>query len=102
MNTQGYGISRELAPVQAGGPCAAEGVTTTVQFWPSDTFNLTDIASAPSQAWSLILEYQDVFGTRFYTAHHKDPLQPWTTYGVGPAPRASLPRVSAVVQGTQQ
>lgn len=86
MGVQGYGISRELAPLQAGESRGNNQEQIQLQFWPSDRFNATDIEFAPGTSWALILEYQDVFGNQFHAVHQKDPLQPWTTHGRGAAP----------------
>lgn len=86
MDVQGYGISRELAPLQAGESRGGIQKQIQLQFWPSDEFNETDIKLALGTSWALILEYQDVFGNAFHAIHHKNPMQPWSIHGCGPAP----------------
>jgi hypothetical protein len=67
----------------------------------ADTSNLTDqeVIDLSTRLWSLILEYEDVFGNTFHTIHARDLRQPWTRTERGPAPaflRAS-PEVMAIV-----
>lgn len=51
-----------------------------------DKFNQADYQLLPGDGWELWLIYEDVFGRTFHTRHCKNPQQPWTTIGTGPAP----------------
>jgi hypothetical protein len=50
-------------------------------------FTNTDAQSAPGEDWDLLLEYEDVFGQVFHTVHAKNQQRPWTTIGLGSAPK---------------
>ena len=93
MGIEGYGISRELAPMQAGERRGDADHPVAVQFRPRGSFNDTDVLLSVGTSWELLLEYEDVFGNRFHTIHSKIPLQPWTVCGKGPAPPGVDPAV---------
>ncbi|MHB8392058.1 MAG: hypothetical protein ACYDBH_21185 [Acidobacteriaceae bacterium] len=93
MDIEGYGTSRELAPVQAGETRGDREHPLRIPLWLHDGFNSGDFQSSTGPIWTLVLEYEDVFGNRFHTIHSKFPLQPWTVCGKGPAPPGVDPAV---------
>lgn len=93
---EGYGIAREIAPVQAGGMHGGKPespLRIPVSFHRG--FNDTDFQVAPGGEWKIILEYKDIFGQTFHTIHTKDPRVPWTEIGRGPAPTGESPKSRA-------
>lgn len=98
MNRDDYGISRELVPLGAG---EARGDTPHPLSLPvtlSSTFNDADFALAAGTGWTMVLEYQDVFGNRFHTLHASAPQLPWVVYGNGPAPAGFRPLPKQVME----
>ena len=95
----GYGISRELTPVSAGllGNRGEPDGSIWVTFQPHAGFNDVGVQLSTGDPWELFLEYEDVFGNRFHTIHSKNPLQPWTVCGKGPAPRGVDPAVASAM-----
>jgi hypothetical protein len=93
MGIEGYGISRELAPMQAGESMGDANHPLGVRLLPQQDFNDADVQLSTGTLWELLLEYEDVFGNRFHTIHSKIPLQPWTVCGKGPAPLGVDPAV---------
>ena len=93
MGIEGYGTSRELAPAQVGETRGDREHPLRIPLWLRDGFNLADFLSAPGPGWALILEYRDVSGHDFHTIHSKNPQQPWTECGKGPAPPGVDPAV---------
>lgn len=94
MSKQNYGFTLALTPVGSGekydlgsrqvGPAVTQEIRYPVH--PTPGFNAADIASAGGTGWELAIEYEDVFGNRFHTVHHKNPQLPWTVCGRGSAP----------------
>ena len=98
MNRDDYGISRELAPLAAG---EARGDTQHPLSLPvtlSTTFNETDFALAAGTGWTMVLEYQDVFGNHFHTLHASAPQLPWVVYGNGAAPAGFRPSLEQFME----
>ena len=96
---EGFGISRELPPVSAcllGSRADPDG-SIRVTFQPHAGFNDAGVQLSTGDPWELFLEYEDVFGNRFHTIHSKNPLQPWTVCGKGPAPRGVDPAVASAM-----
>lgn len=93
MGIEGYGTSRELAPLRAGEMRGDREHPLRIPLWLHDGFNSADFQSATNPIWTLVLEYKDVFGHAFHTIHSKDPQQLWTVCGKGPAPLGVDPAV---------
>ncbi len=98
-----YGVTKELAPLEAGQEVGnRQPALLFLQFWLSDAFNAADVQFALGSMWELLIEYEDVFGNRFYTIYSKDPQKPWTVCGKGPAPPGVDPAVvNAKLQAMQ-
>ena len=92
MNLEDIRATCELSPMKVNerrqGPNYGSGVApfSVGGQWPlvvplelSQGFNATDFQMAPNSAWSIILEYEDVFGQRFRTFHSSSRHAPWTT-----------------------
>lgn len=62
----------------------------TIPMAPVGNFNDTTIRMSGDAWGDIFLEYTDIFGTRFYTQHTKDPQNQWMRLGKGsrPAPIA--------------
>jgi hypothetical protein len=74
---------RGLSPFQAGELRSEPGGALKVEVHTSMTFNYQDASMAPNASWTLLLQYQDMFGNEFHTIHRKDPRQPWAKLGIG-------------------
>lgn len=87
MDIEGYGVTRELSPIAKNETrgCKDDPILIPVVF--HDNFNRADFAMAQGPLWEIFLEYQDVFGRVFHTRHTKNPQEPWTVCGDGPAPK---------------
>jgi hypothetical protein len=94
MGIEGYGTSRELAPVQAGETRGDREHPLRIPLWLHDGLNEPDFKSATNPIWTLVLEYEDVFGNRFHTIHNKNPQLLWTVCGTKKAPRGVDPAVA--------
>ncbi len=88
----------ELAPLPANGDYGDE--QTPIRFRLSMQnytdhkfgFNLppNETNTPPiDAAWEIVLEYEDIFGNKFHTAHTRNALAPWTKIGTG---EANLPK----------
>ena len=84
---EGYGVTRELSPIQAGGIYGDAAYPMRVLFPLSQKFNDSDFQMASGSSWEIIFEYEDLFGQSFFTLHAKNPQLPWTTIGKGSAPK---------------
>jgi hypothetical protein len=94
----------ELSPLGAG-ECrggANDPLRVPIKF--ESRFNKTDYSQIPGKLWEIVLIYEDIFGSAFYSVHHKRPLQvenlyrspdgpgfvappqPWVTFGKGEPP----------------
>ena len=82
----GFGPSIELAPVAGGDQLDPNGDAFVLPISDAVDFNDADLKALPGGAWIIVLEYDDVFGNRFYTLHYKNSQQPWARTGRGPAP----------------
>lgn len=98
MNRDDYGISRELAPLAAGEARGDAQHPLSLPVTLSISFHETDFALAAGTGWTMVLEYQDVFGNRFHTLHASAPQQPWVVYGNGPAPAGFRPAPVQVME----
>lgn len=98
MNRDDYGISRELAPLAAGEARGDAQHPLSLPVTLSTSFHETDFALAAGTGWTMVLEYQDVFGNRFHTLHASAPQQPWVVYGNGPAPAGFRPAPVQVME----
>lgn len=90
MGNPGYGFALALAPIGAREKhdLASRGPSNRPLRYPvrpTPGFNAADIALAGGTGWDLVIEYEDVFGNRFHTVHHKNPQLPWTICGKGSA-----------------
>ena len=97
----GYGFELSIAPIGAGDQydLASRGTSSLPLRYlvrPTAGFNTADIASAGGSGWELVIDYEDVFGNRFHTIHHKNPQLPWTVCGKGPAPSQTWPQVTGI------
>ena len=91
MNPQDVRAACELSPMTSnesrqgryippGGPLVVSGqFPLAVPMRLSPGFNDTDFQMAPNSPWSVILEYEDVFGRRFLSCHASSRHAPWTT-----------------------
>ena len=91
MNPQDVSAVCELSPMKNNecrqGPYIAPGgllvvsrqFPLTVPLRLSPGFNDTDFQMAPNSPWSIILEYEDIFGRRFRSRHASSRSAPWTT-----------------------
>lgn len=91
MNRDDYGISRELAPLGAGEARGDAQHPLSLPVTLTTSFNDADFALAAGTGWTMVLEYQDVFGNRFHTLHASAPQLPWVVYSTGPAPAGFQP-----------
>lgn len=82
----GFGPTIEFAPIAAGDHLAPFGDCFELPVTASAHLNEADLKTLPSGSWLIVLEYEDVFGNRFYTLHYKNSQQPWARTGRGPAP----------------
>ena len=98
MNRDDYGISRELAPLGAGEARGDAQHPLSLPVTLSTAFNETDFTLAAGTGWTMVLEYQDVFGNRFHTLHASAPQLPWVVYGNGPAPAGFRPAPVQVME----
>ena len=91
---EGHGISREIPPLGTGftGIRGEDNGQLRVTFRPCDGFNDAAVQLSTGDHWELILEYEDVFGNRFHTIHSKNPQEPWTKCGKGPARKGRDPK----------
>jgi hypothetical protein len=96
----------ELSPLAAGESRGGKDNPLNVPVQFRTQFNSADFDQVPGKAWELILVYDDVFGSSFYSVHRKRPLQldktyhaattselvapmqPWVTLGKGKPPRS--------------
>jgi hypothetical protein len=62
----------ELSPLGAGDSRPSPLV---VPVRIQDRINRSDFSMVTGESWEIWLEYEDVFGERFCTVHHKGPLQ---------------------------
>lgn len=67
----------ELSPVKAGR--AMENQTHQLRLFLAHNFNAEDAKRVTGGLWQIVLEYQDVFGNEFHTAHFKSAFMPWTS-----------------------
>jgi len=87
LGVEKYGVATELAPVGAHERLDFGDQPLWIKFTPNISFNDTDFHYGPRTAWKIFLEYEDVFGQCFHTIHVKNPQEPWTAIGRGPAPK---------------
>ena len=82
----GFGASRALSPMAAGDTLKNRNdhILINVQF--NDQFNIADLSNLPHGYWVVAIEYEDIFGNRFHTLHHRNAALPWARVGRGPAP----------------
>jgi len=102
MGIEGYGISREVIPLRAGGETAGTEGHLRMEFRLRDDFNAADVDFAKGLGWEVLLEYEDVFGNTFHTIHRKNPQMPWTECGKGQAPGSLASRHLHPVAGDRQ
>lgn len=81
----------DLEPIKANGSLKPSGGNFQINAAGTSTLSGQQTRDLPAELWSLVLEYQDVFGNTFHTIHSKDLQQPWTRTGRGPVPPHSLP-----------
>jgi hypothetical protein len=100
----------ELAPLQAGEGRGGPDSPLVVPFQIPRSFGATNLQMLPGEVWEIRLEYEDVFGKRFCSTHHKmpwpleelkkrdamsGPPQPWVTFpDCRPAPNLWLRRAT--------
>jgi len=65
----------ELAPLRPGELHGREDAPLEIPLQFEPRFNNTDFAMAAGKSWELILTYEDMFGSSFYSLHAKNPLQ---------------------------
>lgn len=82
----GFGPTRELAPIAAGGEYGDSKDHLEIIAYYGDSFNRADLANVRNGLWILVLEYEDIFGNTFHTFHHKDQSKPWSIVDREPAP----------------
>jgi hypothetical protein len=76
LDMNGYATEPwELAPLQAGETRGDRAPGFFVPIRLHDRFNETDYGMIEGKLWEIWLEYEDVFGNRFYAVHHKRPVQ---------------------------
>jgi len=92
---QGYGVTRGLSPVGAGGELKSDGqpLLIPVNFGPG--FEDVDFLRGPAAGWQILLEYEDLFGQVFHTVHRSDPRVSWTALGQGWAPKGASAEIQA-------
>lgn len=73
----GFGPTRELAPIAAGGEYGDSKEQLDIPVYYHLAFNSADLTNIPNGLWMLVLEYDDIFGNSFQTIHSKNRLQPW-------------------------
>ena len=91
MNPEDVRVTCELSPMKVNerrqGPNCGSGTGpfSVGGQWPlvvpvalSDGFRDTDFQMAPNSAWSIIFEYESVFGQRFRTCHASSRHARWT------------------------
>lgn len=101
MGKPGYGFELSLAPIGAleKYDLASRGPSNRPLRYPvhpTPGFNAADIAFAGGTGWELVIEYEDVFGNRFRTIHHKNPQLPWTVCEKGPAPSQHASQITGI------
>jgi hypothetical protein len=82
----GFGPSRALAPLAAGANASNDRHYILIDVNFTDSFNFADLANISNGHWVIVLEYDDIFGNRFYTLHSHHPHRPWIHVGRGQAP----------------
>ena len=67
----------ELAPLGAGEARGTENspLLVPVRIHEKEPLNPTDFSQVAGKLWEIWLEYQDVFGGRFCSVHHKRPVR---------------------------
>lgn len=67
----------ELAPMGAGETRGSETspLLVPVRIHEKEPLNPTDFSQVAGKLWEIWLEYQDVFGRRFCSVHHKRPVR---------------------------
>lgn len=70
----------ELSPLGAGETCGGSGNPLLVPIWIHERFNSTEFDMVTNKLWEIWLEYEDMFGNKFSTVHHKVPQEPWVTF----------------------
>jgi hypothetical protein len=81
-----FGPSRQITPIAAGAEFSNRERHIEVDVIHAHGFTQTDAQILPGGLWTLILEYEDVFGNKFHTIHAKQKDVPWTSADPGPAP----------------
>lgn len=77
--------NRELSPLEAGG-IGKEDAAIEVPVIFTNQFNTADLENTPGGLWTIVLDYEDVFGNAFHTLHSKNAMDPWCRVGKGPLP----------------
>ncbi len=78
LDMNGWTTERwELGPLAAGESRGGENapLLVPVRIHEQEPLNRTDFSDVTGKLWEIWLEYQDVFGSRFYSVHHKRPLR---------------------------
>lgn len=65
----------EVSPLSAGENRGGTDSPLLIPIRIQDDFNTSDLAAAAGEVWEIWLEYEDVFGQRFCSAHHKSPVR---------------------------
>lgn len=81
----GFGPSIELTPIAGGDQLDPNNHRFTLPVI-SEIFNDADLHGLPGGAWTIVLEYEDIFRNPFHTLHYKDAQRTWAKPGRGPAP----------------
>lgn len=99
-----YGVTRDLAPVQAGGEYGGGERPLRIPVSFDRVFNDIDFRIGPGSGWDILLEFQDLFGQVFHTVHTSDSRAPWTVIGAGPMPKgeSSQRRARRLIQGSAE
>lgn len=92
---EGYGVTRDLSPVQAGGEYGTGECPLRIPVSFGRGFESPDFQSGLGSEWKILLEYQDLFGQVFHTVHTSDLRDEWTEIGTGPIPQGESPHSRA-------
>jgi hypothetical protein len=89
----------ELSPLRAGERYGGENEPARVPIKFESGFNQADFSQVPGKRWEIVLLYEDIFGTAFYSVHHKRPLQLENLYRTAGQPEFTAPSQSWVTFG---
>jgi hypothetical protein len=91
----------ELAPLAPNDAYGNDGKPLLIPIRIHDRFNRSDFDSLQQKSWQILLDYEDVFGNRFYTVHNRllfDSKLEWLA-GTGEQQKAAMPAIPWLTYG---